>query len=261
MKNERINDEFTRKRKLRQRKIRRRRIKIFLVFLLVAAIAVFAVLSVTVLFPIEQITVSGSNKYSAEQILEAASIEKGDNLFRAKADITVLNKKLPYLEKIEINRKLPGTLNIKVKDAEEYACFTADDKYYAVSKSWHILNCYDEPPEGCLMILADGAEFKVGEDVQYKDNKSGGLIEKIKSLADEYKVTLNRIDITDELDLKIKADGRFAVEFGTSNSLENKFAHLAGMIKNIDQSKTGTIKLSMWSTSNTEGSFVEGEVE
>ena len=119
MKNERINDEFTRKRKLRQRKIRRRRIKIFLVFLLVAAIAVFAVLSVTVLFPIEQITVSGSNKYSAEQILEAASIEKGDNLFRAKADITVLNKKLPYLEKIEINRKLPGTLNIKVKDAEE----------------------------------------------------------------------------------------------------------------------------------------------
>ena len=61
--------------------------------------------------------------------------------------------------------------------------------------------------------------------------------------------------ITDELDIKIKTEGRFIVEFGTSNSLENKFAHLAGMIKNIDQSKTGTVNLSMWSASNTEGAL------
>ncbi len=33
------------------------------------------------------------------------------------------------------------------------------------------------------------------------------------------------------------------------------------MIKNIDKSKTGTVNLSMWSASNTEGSFVEGAVE
>ena len=261
MKNERINDEFTRKRKLRQRKIRRRRIKIFLFFLTVMLVAVLAVLSVTVFFPIEQITVSGSEKYTAEQILEAANIKKGDNLLRAKADAEDLNKKLPYIEKTEISRRLPGTLRIKVKDAAEYACFKADDKYYTVSENWHILNCYDEAPEGCLVIIADGAEFKVGEDVQYKDNKSGGLIESIKELADKYNMKLDRIDITDELDIKIKTEGRFIVEFGTSNSLENKFAHLAGMIKNIDQSKTGTVNLSMWSASNTEGSFVEGAVE
>lgn len=261
MKNERIDDEFTRKRKLRQRKIRRRRIKIFLVFLTVMLLAVLAVLSVTVFFPIEQITVSGSEKYSAEQILNTTNIKKGDNLFRANADVTVLNKKLPYLEKLEIKRKLPGTLNIKVKDAEEYACFKTDDGYFAVSKSWHILNCYEEAPDDCLIILANGAEFKVGEDVQYKDGKSGGLIEKIKNLSDEYNIILNRIDVTDELDLKIKAEGRFVVEFGTSNSLENKFAHLEGMIKNIEESKTGTIKLSMWSASNTKGSFVEGAVD
>ena len=261
MKNERINDEFTRKRKLRQRKIRRRRIKIFLAFLAVMLTAVFAVLSVTVLFPIEQITVSGSEKYSAEQVLEAANIKKGDNLFRAKADVTVLNKKLPYLEKIEIKRRLPGTLNIKVKDAEEYAYFKTDEGYYAVSKNWHTLNYCEEAPDGCLIIIANGAEFKVGEDVQYKDSKSGGLIEKIKNLSDEYNITLNRIDVTDELDLKIKADGRFVVEFGTSNSLDNKFAHLEGMIKNIDESKTGTIRLSMWSASNTKGSFVEGAID
>ena len=261
MKNERINDEFTRKRKLRQRKIRRRRIKIFLFFLTVMLIAVLAVLSVTVFFPIEQITVSGSEKYTAEQILEAANIKKGDNLLRAKADAGVLNKKLPYIEKVEISRRLPATLNIKVKDAAEYACFKADDKYYAVSENWHILNCYVEAPEGCLVIIADGAELKVGEDVQYKDNKSGGLIESIKELADKYNVKLDRIDVMDELDIKIKTEGRFIVEFGTSNSLENKFAHLEGMIKNIDQSKTGTVNLSMWSASNTEGSFVEGAVE
>ena len=112
-----------------------------------------------------------------------------------------------------------------------------------------------------MVIIADSAEFKVGADVHYKDNKSGKLIENIKELADKYNMKLDRIDIADELDIKIKTDGRFVVEFGTSNSLENKFAHLEGMIKNIDKSKTGTVNLSMWSATNTEGSFVEGAVE
>ena len=87
------------------------------------------------------------------------------------------------------------------------------------------------------------------------------MLPEIKELADKYNMKLDRIDVMDELDIKIKTDGRFIVEFGTSNSLENKFAHLEGMIKNIDKSKTGTVNLSMWSASNTEGSFVEGAVE
>ncbi len=261
MKNETVNDEFTRKRKARQRKIRKRRIKIFIGFLVVALLITGAVLSLTVLFPIDSITVTGSEKYTAEEILYAASIKKGDNLFTAKADAGAMAKKLPYVQSVQTVRKLPGSLTLKVKDAAEYACYKADGKYFTVSRSLHVLNRCDEPPENMLLILAGNVSCKVGEDVQYGDNKAGGLIEQIEKSAEEYSLTLNRIDITDELAISVKTEGRFVVNFGTSNGLDGKFAHLASMIKNIDAQKTGTVNLSMWSSSNTEGTFVEGTAE
>lgn len=261
MKNETVNDEFTRKRKARQRKIRKRRIKIFIGFLVVALLITGAVLSLTVLFPIDSITVTGSEKYTAEEILSAASIKKGDNLFTAKADAGAMAKKLPYVQSVQTVRKLPGSLTLKVKDAAEYACYKADGKYFTVSRSLHVLNRCDEPPENMLLILAGNVSCKVGEDVQYGDNKAGGLIEQIEKSAEEYSLALNRIDITDELAISVKTEGRFVVNFGTSNGLDGKFAHLASMIKNIDAQKTGTVNLSMWSSSNTEGTFVEGTAE
>ena len=261
MKNETVNDEFTRKRKARQRKIRKRRIKIFIGFLVVALLITGAALSLTVLFPIDSITVTGSEKYTAEEILSAASIKKGDNLFTAKADAGAMAKKLPYVQSVQTVRKLPGSLTLKVKDAAEYACYKADGKYFTVSRNQHVLNRCDEPPENMLLILAGNVSCKVGEDVQYGDNKAGGLIEQIEKSAEEYSLTLNRIDITDELAISVKTEGRFVVNFGTSNGLDGKFAHLASMIKNIDAQKTGTVNLSMWSSSNTEGTFVEGTAE
>ena len=63
MKRTQANDEFLRKREARRRKIRRRRIISGLIFFLVALIAVGAVLSLTVLFPIETISAQGSEKY------------------------------------------------------------------------------------------------------------------------------------------------------------------------------------------------------
>ncbi|MBQ7725630.1 MAG: hypothetical protein IJT66_00635, partial [Clostridia bacterium] len=69
------------------------------------------------------------------------------------------------------------------------------------------------------------------------------------------------IDLSDELAITVKVENRFVVNFGTSNYLENKIKHLASMVQAIDLKKTGTINLSMWTSSKTEGTFVEGEIE
>ena len=97
------------------------------------------------------------------------------------------------------------------------------------------------------------------KNVVFSEEKSETLINDIVSLAGEYSLKIDGIDITNELSLTVGVDGRFTVNFGTSNNLYEKFAHLSGMIKNIDEGKSGKIDLSMWTSSNTQGTFVENK--
>ena len=59
----------------------------FMLFI-VLLILVGVILSLTVLFPINNITAKGSSKYTAEQIISSSGIKTGDNLFisSVKAD-------------------------------------------------------------------------------------------------------------------------------------------------------------------------------
>lgn len=58
------------------------------VVLFIVLIAVGAVLSLTVFFKTQSVTVSGSGIYSQEQIVNASEINAGDNLFLINSDKT-----------------------------------------------------------------------------------------------------------------------------------------------------------------------------
>ncbi len=122
-----------------------------------------------------------------------------------------------------------------------------------------MLNAYDQKPDGIFEIKAGDVECVPGKNVVFSEEKSETLINDIISLAGEYSLKIDGIDITNELSLTVGVDGRFTVNFGTSNNLSEKFAHLSGMIKNIDEGKSGKIDLSMWTSSNTQGTFVENK--
>ena len=64
---------------------------------IVLLVAVGAVLSLTVLFPIKQITAKGSEKYTSEQIVALSGINIGDNLFMSKVKTETIREKLPYI--------------------------------------------------------------------------------------------------------------------------------------------------------------------
>lgn len=255
------NDEFTKKRNARRRKIRRRRIKIFLIFFMGLALVTGVILSLTVLFPIKYLCAKGSKIYSSEQIVDASGIKKDDNLFMAKASIDKIREKLPYAESVKIERKFPDTMVIVFNDAKEYACYNIGGKFFAVSKSGFVLNTYDSLPDGVFEIRQNSVKCNPGKEVEFKKEKTKELVENIIDLLEKNGLNINYIDINDELEIKVKTENRFIVNFGTSNSLENKFAHLASMIKNIGNDKTGKINLSMWTSTNTKGTFVAGSIE
>lgn len=258
-----IHEDYKRRREERRKRIRRRRILIgFFVFLILSMIT-FAVLSLTVLFPVREITATGSKIYSAEQIIKAAGITTENNIFTFSAGNATdkLQKQLPFIEDVNIERNLPGTVSIKVTDAKEYVCYPVGGEYYTVSRKGRVLKKYSESPEGIFKIRCNSAVCELGEDISFSDEKTKNTVATMLDSFEAKGIKVDEIDITDPLNLNARVEGRFDVNFGTSGSLEKKIAHLSGMIKDIAPNRTGRINLSMWSVEKTEGTFKEMPID
>ena len=257
MKREVPRDEFIRKRQERQKKIRKRRIKAFFILFMLVTLCVGAVLCLTVFFPIEKVVIDGSKIYSVEEIFNNSKIESGDNLFLVSRSKTEQNlkSKLPYIESITFKRELPGTLNITVKDATEFAVYEVKEQYYTVSRSGWVMKKSGEKPEKLTCIKGNEIVCKVGSQIVYEDPTQKELIDTIWNSLKDAKIDADLIDTTGKINITLRVEGRFTVDLGNNSFLEEKIKHLAGMIKEMPAENEGKIDLSMWTNDNSKGSF------
>ena len=259
LKNIDYTDEFLRKRKERQRRIRKRRLIAWFIFFIIVSLTVGVILSLTVLFPIKKLQVSGSKIYSPEQITDVSGIDLGDNLFTVSSKDTLnnLRAKLPFIETVKFKRILPDTLKVSVSDAEKYACYKSGDKYYTVSAEGWVLEETSEPSENVFLIISKAAELTVGKAVRYKNENEKQKTEQIIEYLNAQKISIDYIDVSDDINLKAGVEGRFIAEFGTDSYLEAKIKHLKSMIETIEEGKSGRIVLSMWNPQNRQCTFVQ----
>ena len=245
----------------RQRRLRKRRLTVFFIFLIIFLAATAVTLSLTVFFPIENISSSGSKVYTGEQIISASGIKKGDNLFTVDKGEVIkrLQSKLPYVETVKFERRLPGSLKIKVTDADEYCCIQSGKKYYTVSSSGRVLSESDTASENIYEIRGANVKCKVGALLEFGDKEDSRFIESLSKSLNDNGIKINYIDITDDINLTVGADDRFTVNYGTANNIEEKTKHLAGMIAQIPEKSGGNINLSMWTPSNTSATFTENK--
>ena len=257
MKREVPRDEFIRKRQERQKKIRKRRIRAFFIMFMILTLCVGAVLCLTVFFPIEKVVIKGSKIYSVEEIFENSNIENGDNLFTVNRSKTEerLKSKLPYIDSVTFKRELPGTLNITVKDATEFAVYEVKEQYYTVSESGWVMKKSSEKPENLICIKGNKIVCKVGAQIVYEDTTQKELIETILKSLKNSKINADFIDTTGKINITLRVEGRFTVDLGNNIFLEEKIKHLAGMIKEMPEENKGKIDLSMWTNDNSRGSF------
>ena len=88
---------------------------------LLTAVAIVAAL--TLFFKVDQVAVSGNERYSEQEIIEASGVEQGDNLILLdKYRIAQrLYTQLPYISEVRINRQLPDTLLVEVVETQAVA--------------------------------------------------------------------------------------------------------------------------------------------
>lgn len=108
----------------------------FLYKVLSAALILAAIfLGCVVFFRVDTVTVSGNSRYTTEQIIDAAEVRQGDNLFaldKFKVSKQILTR-LPYIASVSIARRLPDGLDITVTECVGVAAIQGEGSWWVIN--------------------------------------------------------------------------------------------------------------------------------
>ena len=110
-------------------------------------LALFLGLSVFFNIDLEKTTVSGMEKYTAQQIIDASGLLDGENLltFSRPSAASRIIKALPYVKSVRFGIKLPDTVNIEIVELEVTYAAEADDGWYLLAADGRIVEKTEEP--------------------------------------------------------------------------------------------------------------------
>ncbi|EWM55254.1 hypothetical protein RF007C_04675 [Ruminococcus flavefaciens 007c] len=214
-----------------RKRIRRRKRMMNVYGLVVMLLVVTAVITIsyTFLFNINEIRVSGeSDMYSAEEIVFASGIKKGDNLLRLniKGSEQKILDDLLYVETAKVERDFPSSLEITVTK-----CLPAFNVNYGtgtllVSKKGKILADNGFITDGLPIIYGlDPADKTPGKPV-YSENehKNDAFTALISSLVAKNDNSVMSVDLSDEHAIIVNYKSGMIFKMGNWNDVEYKLA-------------------------------------
>lgn len=218
------NEKRTRETKKRKKRNRLRKFLIwFAVAVLLAAIGI--VLSLTVFFKIESITVKGNERYSADEVLMQCAVNKGENLFTADIDTAeeMIEKNLPYIYIADIHRKFPSELEIKLTEATPYYHIKKDKKYILLDDRLKVLELEAEKPQGITISKAEIKSATAGLQIEFNDAAVGDCLKQLSQVIRENELSeITAIYSNAENDNYAVYNGRIELRLGSCTDLENK---------------------------------------
>lgn len=212
------------------------------------------VLALTLFFRVETITVTGQVRYTAQQIVDATGVERGDNLFllnkyRVTDNIVTA---LPYIEieGVRIRRQLPDTLVIQVEECGTPLAVVQEGVAWLVSPSGKIVDRKDAAAaeqygtiEGCT-LLAPSVGTKLALATEYAEQQQS-LLELLAAL--EEADMIGQVDAVHLEDLDVLAmdyGGRFRVEMNYGADYARDLRLLTLTLEKLEDTETGTIQLT-----------------
>ena len=108
----------------------------------VLLVAIMTFFGISSFLRVNVFAVEGMNIYSAEQIVEASKVSRGDNLlYLNKNEITRnITAELSYISSVELKRDLPGTLLISVKESAPLAFIPFAGDALVIDSSGRVLD-------------------------------------------------------------------------------------------------------------------------
>lgn len=132
----------------RKNRQRRRRGRFGILYKLLSFLLIFSALLAgsVIFFRVNEVTVVGNSRYTAEQIIAASGVELGDNLFLINKPQTAraITKGLPYVEKVSPVKVLPDRLELRITESVAVAYWRDEDGYWLVNAATKVVERTDD---------------------------------------------------------------------------------------------------------------------
>lgn len=256
---------------------RRNRGRFSFLFKLLAIVAIGAALTVgaTVFFKVEQVVVEGNQRYTAQEVENASGIQIGDNLFRLnkyqiKTDIL---QTLPYVEGVNIVRRLPSTIAITVHewDAVARIAYTPlpegvvteqeaegeettsmetakENEMWLISVGGKLLEVAPEDSKAILVSGLTALAPKAGTMLavpQEQQDKLTGLLALLSALEDRGILSfVTEIDLTSAAQVQMRYDKRFWVKMPLNGDFTYFLRALEAVVEQRGPGEKGTMDLT-----------------
>ena len=233
---------------------RNRRILFGTVAVVVVA-AVFAVLSLTVLFNVSEVKVAKAGKhYQPEQIIEAADVDVGDNMVATNWDRVKekVERKLPYVLSLEIKKTVSGKITFSVVDDTATLVFKTSKGYALADANCKVLEIVKEKPKSkglTLLTVKNRINADPGETISFADDGESILYDTISTAIKNSGIgNITGIDISDPENIYLEYQNRYRLYLGNSEDIEYKLREAKKIIAEEDENdpnQIGEINLSI----------------
>lgn len=178
-------------------------------------------------YVIRDVDVTGSQRYTSEEILLASGVEAGDNLYSFSSRIAenAVTLQYPYVRELDVSRKAPSTVHFTV--TEDTAVFYAEiyGEMRALSPSLRVLDRVSQSDIDALGLIRlrmpEIESAMAGRVVQFREEKFARQIRETTAeiLSSVLSERITSVDLRNPYQVRMVADKRFLLEFGSNADL------------------------------------------
>lgn len=206
-------------------------------FSVIVAIVLLALLFSSPLFNIKTIEVEGNSKVSDEKMISISSIQFHTNIFSMKKREAIEKIKTnSYIEDVKIARKLPSTVKIDVIEREPRYMLQFADSYVYINNQGYMLEISNEALEVPILIgfTTDLSNIKAGNRINVEDLEKMNMVIKIFETvkSNDMGHLVSKIDISNEKNYTIilESEGK-KVYLGDCSDLNTRILYLKAILE------------------------------
>ena len=231
------------RRKSKKKKINKKILGFCSIIILVAIIVVLALTAP--IFNITKIEINGNEKVSKDTIIALSGIKMGENIFRFNNDMIQNVKQNTYIEKVEIQRKMPGTVVISVKERKIKYQINLINSYVYLDKNGYLLENSSERKNVPVIVGFSIKEDEMLNEKRLKDNdleklaNAAKIIEAVKAINIDNLITEVNVEDKNNTILYLESKSK-KINVGDTTNLTNKMLYVQKILEN-EEGKSGSV--------------------